>query len=130
MPLDMLGGLAIFLLVIVGVVAARFLIALANASGDERTLSTAFRKTGQWTLIVATGLGSAAALGLIQFGDLIGGAFGFFVSHPYFASNFGIAGIGAGALAGLVDISAQQFAGIALMIIGIVFVSVEVDDAV
>lgn len=130
MPLDMLGGIAAFGAILLGIVGLRFAIALANASGDEGALSTAFARTGRWSLMLASGIGSAAAVGLIQFGDLVGGAFAFLVGHPYFASNFGILGIGAGALSGLVSLSPQQFVGIGIMIVGIVMVSVEADNVV
>jgi len=126
---DLLGGLLAALGAFLAIVAVRFVIAYANAD-TRRPFATAVTRTGRWTFGLLGGVFGAVALGLVQFGDLVGGFVGFVVSHPYFASNFGIAGVGAGAISGMFQLTTQQFLGIAFVIVGAVFVAMEADDVV
>lgn len=127
MPSLALGaGIGAFLLIMGAFVLARFLIAYARS--DD--LSVSWDRTTEWVTAIAMGIGGAVTMGLVQFGDLIGMAVEFIVSHPYFVSNFGITGLGAGALSGLFTLTTSQFVGIAVMVIGVVFLVVEVDEYV
>lgn|GEM_PF-4277391 len=128
--LDFVGAFLMGFVLVLLVVLGRFLMAYARVRDREEALSTAFVITGRWALALILGGMSAVAVGLVQFGDIIGATFGFIVGHPYFVTNFGIIGIGAGGLSGLFTISGQQFIGVGMLIVGVVFLSVEVDDAV
>jgi len=130
-PLDLMAGLLATIAVIGGAIALRFGVAYARARDRRREspLRYAVTQTGEWTIGIAVGIGGAVAMGLVQFGDIIGTLFGFIGGHPYFASNLGVIGLGAGALSGLVSLSTDQFVGIALMLVGAVFLATEVDDA-
>jgi len=131
-PIDLMGGILVAMGVIVGSVLLRFLVAYARARDRNRNdaLRRAATQTGQWTIGVAVGIGSAVALGLVQFGDIVGTLFGFIGGHPFFASNLGVIGLGAGALSGLVSLSTDQYIGVALMIVGATFLFTQVDDAI
>lgn len=109
----------------VGVLLVRFLIAAAN-TGD---LSESAQRTGMWAGMVVGGLFSASMTGLMNFGDVLGGFFGFVGTHPFVASNLGGIGLGALSLSGLVSLSASQYVGIALLLVGAVFVVMEVTEA-
>ncbi|QLH83221.1 hypothetical protein [Halosimplex pelagicum] len=128
--LDFVGAFLMGFVLVLLVVLGRFLMAYARVRDRRDALSTATAITGRWALALILGGMSAVAVGLVQFGDIVGVAFGFIVGHPYFVTNFGILGIGAGGLSGLISISGQQFIGIGMLIVGVVFLSVEVDDAV
>jgi len=127
---DPVGALLMGFLVVLLVITGRFLVAYARVRDRRDALSRAFVITGRWTLALIFGAMGAAAVGLVQAGDILGAAFGFIISHPYFVTNFGILGIGAGGLSGLFTLTGQQFIGVGMLIVGVVFPSVEVDDAV
>ncbi|WP_415381467.1 hypothetical protein [Halosimplex sp. TS25] len=127
--LDVVGAVLMGILLVVLVITGRFLMAYARVRDRRDAFSRAFVITGRWTLTIIFGGMGAVAVGLVQFGDIIGTAFGFIVGHPYFVTNFGIMGIGAGGLSGLFTITGQQFIGIGMLIVGLVFLSVEVEDA-
>ncbi|WP_226010521.1 hypothetical protein [Halomicrobium salinisoli] len=131
MPVDPVAGLLAAVGVLGAIVGLRFLIALARVSDTESPLRRAVSRTGQWAMALAAGVGSAAGLGLVQFGDLVGGFVQFVVGHPYFVSNIGVIGLGAGGLSGAFQLSTSQFVGIAMAIVGAVFIAMEVseDDA-
>ncbi|WP_436931674.1 hypothetical protein [Halosimplex halobium] len=128
--LDLVGGLLMGLLLMLLIVLGRFLVAYARVRDRRDALSTATAITGRWTLGLILGGASAAAVGLVQFGDIVGMTVGFIVGHPYFVTNFGILGLGGAGLSGLISISGQQFVGAGMVIVGAVFLTVEVDDAV
>ncbi|WP_152436430.1 hypothetical protein [Halosimplex carlsbadense] len=136
MPGDLLAGIDFVGAILMGVLLAfvvalgRFLVAYSRVRDRRDALSTAFAITGRWTLALILGGASAVGVGLVQFGDIVAMTVGFVVSHPYFVTNFGIIGIGAGGLSGLFTITGQEFIGIGMLIVGVVFLSVEVDDAV
>ena len=127
--LDIVGGFLVASAVMAAILFVRFVIAYANADGRS-PFQSALSRTGKWTFGLVAGVFSTVAVGLVQFGDLVGMTVGFIVGHPYFASNFGVAGVGAGALSGMWTLTAQQYLGVALAIVGLVFLVVEVDDAV
>ncbi|WP_135304117.1 hypothetical protein [Haloarcula amylovorans] len=126
MPIDPLAGIGAFVAILGAFVLVRFGIAYARSED----LSVSWDRTTKWVTSVAMAIGAATSFGLIQFGDLIGMAIEFVVSHPYFVTNFGIAGIGAGALSGVFNISTSQYVGIVVAIVGLVFIFVEVDEYV
>lgn len=126
MPLSVMAGIGAFLAIMLLVFAVRFVIAYARTG----TPWMAWDKTTKWATGIALAVGSATTMGLIQFGDLVGGAAAFIGGHPYFVSNIGITGLGAGALSGLVQLSTDQFVGIAIAIVGLVMLLVEVDEYV
>lgn len=128
MPLDIdpMAGVGVF----IGIFGAVLLLRFGVAYARSEDLRVSFDRTTQWTMAVAMAVGSAVSFGLIQFGDLVTGAVEFIVTHPYFVSNFGITGLGAGALSGVFSLSTDQFIGIAIALIGLVFIVVEVDEYV
>lgn len=126
MELNIMAGVGAFVAILGAVVLLRFGVAYARSED----LSVSWDRTTKWLTGVAMAIGAAVSLGLVQFGDLIGMAVEFIVSHPYFVSNFGVAGLGAGALSGVFSLTTSQFVGIALALIGLVFLVVEVDEYV
>jgi hypothetical protein len=114
----------------VGVVAAvlfgRFLVAAVNTEGD---LSESLGRTGMWAGMVLGGLVAASATGIANFGDIFAGFIGFVGSHPFVVSNLGGIGLGALSLSGTVSLSTSQYVGLALLLVGAVFVVTEVDSA-
>ncbi|WP_424001196.1 hypothetical protein ACOZ4I_15715 [Haloarcula salina] len=126
MPLNVMAGVGAFVAILGALVLVRFGIAYARS--DD--LSVSWDRTTKWVTGVAMAVGAAVSMGLIQFGDLVGMAVEFVVSHPYFVTNIGITGLGAGSLSGMFTLSTSQFVGIAFLIVGIVFLVVEVDEYV
>lgn len=125
MPLDVAAGVLGFAGILGFVLLVRFLIGLARTDGNA---ALAWDRTNRWAAGVAAGIGSAGAVGLIEFGDTIGMLVGYIASHPFIVSNVGIAGLGAGALSGAITISMEQYLGLALMIVGVVFMLVEAEE--
>lgn len=112
----------------VGIVGLRYVIAYLNSRGEDR-LEKAARTTGMWLAMIATGVAGAVAIGLVQLGDIVGMLTQFVGGHPFIVSNLAGIGIGAGALTGLFDLSADQYVGVAMAIVGAVFLISEVTDA-
>lgn len=125
MPLNLAAGLCAALLVLVVPIVVRFGIEYVRSDGDT---SKALKMTNRWVMAIATAVGGLAATGVIQFGDLLGSAFSFVVNHPFVVSNLGITGVGVAGLSGAVGMSADQFVGVALLLVGLVFLSGRVDD--
>ena len=126
MDLNLMAGVGAFVAILGAVVLLRFGVAYARSED----LSVSWDRTTKWVTGVAMAIAGAVSLGLVQFGDLIGMGFEFIVGHPYFVSNFGVAGLGAGALSGVISLTTSQYVGIALALIGVVFLVVEVDEYV
>lgn len=127
-----LGMLALLVLgTLIGVLVLRMVIAYLNTPdmADDR-FQRALNRTARWVGMIVGGITVAIATGLVQFGeivtlltDLIGGS-------PFLVSNLAGIGLGAATLSGLLDLSTDQYVGIALAIVGGVFVLSEVvDDA-
>lgn len=110
----------------VGVVVLRFLIAAVNTEGD---LQDSVGKTAMFVGLVVGSVLAALATGLASFGDIIGQIVAFVGGHPFVASNLAGIGLGGAALSGLVTLSADQYVGIALLLVGAVFVVQEVSEA-
>lgn len=127
MPIDVVGGLLAGVGLLTAVVLGRFILAYASADGDDE-LATAFAQTGRWAYGTAGAAAGVVGLGIVEFGDILGQMFGFIAGHPYFASNLGIVGLGAGALSGVFALTASQYIGVAIAILGAVLLVVEVDS--
>jgi hypothetical protein len=111
---------------LLAVLATRFAIAYLNTSGSDR-FQKALNRTARWLGIVVGGLTVAASVGLVQFGDIIGQIFAFIGGHPFVVSNLAGISIGAGVMSGVLDLTVDQYVGIALAIAGAVFVLSEVE---
>lgn len=115
---------------VVVVLGVRYLIAYLNTpDGADDRFQRALNRTGRWLGMIAGGVVVAVATGLVQFGeivtlltDLIGGS-------PFLVSNLAGIGLGAATLSGLLDLSPDQYVGIALAIVGAVFVISEVTES-
>jgi hypothetical protein len=114
-------GVGVVVLVLLG----RFLVAAVNTEGD---LSESLGRTGVWAGMILGGLVAASATGIANFGDIIGGFVNFVASHPFVASNLGGISLGALSLSGTVSLSTSQYVGLALLLVGAVFVVTEVDS--
>ncbi|QIO23091.1 hypothetical protein [Haloarcula sp. JP-L23] len=124
--MDPVAGIGAF----VAILGTVFLLRFAVAYARSEDLSVSWDRTTQWVTAIAMAVGGAVMMGLVQFGDLVGMAIEFIVSHPYFVSNFAVGGLGAGAISGVFTLTVSQYVGIALAIIGLVFIVVEVDEYV
>ncbi|WP_254271094.1 hypothetical protein [Haloarcula marina] len=124
--LDLLAGAGAVAAVLGLVFLARFGVAYARSED----LEIAWDRTTKWAMTLAMGLGAAVSVGLIELGAVVSGGFEFIVGHPFVVSNLGVTGLGAGALSGLFTLSTGQFIGLALMLIGVVFVFGRVDEYV
>lgn len=113
-------AVGVFVVLVIG----RLLVALAN--GDDPR--DAAKLTGKWTGGLLGAAASVGAMGLVQVGDVLGMVTQFIGTHPFAASNFAIAGLGAAGLEGLVSLGPGQYLGIALGIVGLTMVVMEVSD--
>jgi len=122
--------------VVAGVVAAATVLAVvilgrlvvAYARSDD--LGASVMRTGRWTWALVLGMFGLVSTGIMQFGDIIGGLFGFVVGHPYTVSNGIGIGLGALGISGALRITTDQYVGLALMAVGVVFLFTEVDQYV
>lgn len=123
-----LGSLALLAVgALVGVFVVRYAIAYLNTPDmAEDRFQRALNKTARWGGVVFGGIVMAVATGLVTFGEvldlitqLIGGA-------PFLVSNLAGIGLGAATLSGLLQLSPDQYIGIALAIVGGVFLISEV----
>lgn len=110
---------------LVVLIVGRFLVAWADDDTDARE---ALDITGRWTAGVAGAAFAAGALGLVQFGDIVAMGAEFIGGHPYAVSNGITALLGWLALDGVLNVSGEQFAGLALAVVGIVLLLYEVED--
>jgi len=128
MPLDVMGGLLAGVGALVAILSVRWIIALVQSEDSESPLRMATEKTGRWSMAIVGAIAGLTGTGLVQFNEVVVGAISFVTTHPYFVSNFGLGALGAGALSGVLDVSTGQYIGIALAVIGLVFLVVEVND--
>jgi hypothetical protein len=126
----LVNGLLLALAAFVLIVGLRFVVAYINAPDDRSIspLSLAIDTTSRWTWGLIGGAFAVGGLGLVQLADIIGMVTMFVGSHPYFVSNGLVTGLGAGVAAGLVDLSAGQFVGIAVALLGLTMLVYEVTD--
>lgn len=128
-----LGDPLTLVLLIVGVpmllIGLRYIIAYLNTpeSADNRA-QLALQMTSATVVTVVGGIAAAIGIGLVQFGDIAAMVTMFIGNHPFIVSNLAGIGLGAGALSGLLELSADQYIGIALMIVAGVFIASEVTD--
>lgn len=126
MPADLMTGALAAFSVMGLFTALRFAVAYARSE----SLSVSWNRTTKWITGIALAFGAAVSTGLVQFGDLITGLVQYVVSHPFLVSNAGLTGLGVGALNGVVNVSTSQYIGIAVMLVGAVFLLVEADEYV
>jgi len=124
MALDLFGGVLLALGVAVVLIGLRFLVALARGEEAREALDI----TGRWTFGLIGGALAVGTMGLVQLGDVVGMLTVFIGQHPFAVSNGLITGLGAGLAAGLVDLSAEQFVGLAIAIVGVVMLVYEVGE--
>lgn len=118
----LIAGVA--LAALIGAILVRFLIALANGEND---VNDAARISGRWTGLVLGGAASAGAMGLVQFGDIIGMFTMFIGQHPFAVTNIGIAGLGAALIEGFVSLSTLHYLAIAVGLMGVTLILTEVE---
>lgn len=123
-PLDVVAGLLLAMVVGGLILGARFYIAYRRADDN---IGEAAARTGRWTFAIVGGAFAAGATGLVQLGDILSQVFGFIVAHPFFVSNFGTIGLGALGISGSIIITSDQYIGLAIVVVGIVFVLQGVD---
>lgn len=125
--LDLLGGLLVFIVGLIAILGIRLLIAYINAPKDIPAIDArevAFDRTAKWAMAVVSGFATAVAVGLVQFGDAVGMVSMFIGSHPLSFSNVAVAGIGAGIITGLVELSLVEYLGLVVVIVGATLVLV------
>jgi hypothetical protein len=123
-PFSLVEGVLMAVAAVVLLVGVRFLVALANGEPADDALSI----TSRWTAGIAGAAFSAGALGLVQLGDAVGMATMFIGSHPFAVSNGLVAGLGAFALGGVLELSPTQYLGVSVALIGAVMLLYEVAD--
>jgi cobalamin biosynthesis protein CbiD len=117
-------GLLLALGALVLIVGLRYLLALARGEG----LREAAMMTGRWTWALIGGIFAVGAMGLVQFGDLVGMAVEFIATSPFGVSNALLTGLGAFVAGGWLELSASQFVGVAIALVGLVMLAYEVSD--
>lgn len=129
MPLDLMAGAIAGLGALLAILSVRWVLAFVQSADEESPLRMATEKTGRWSIAVIGAVAGLAGTGLVEFNALIMGAVEFVVTHPYFVSNLGVGALGAGAVSGVLNVSTSQYVGIAIALVGVVFLVVEVDNA-
>jgi len=124
-PLDIVAGLLLALVVSVLILAARFFVAY-RSSGDD--IGRAAARTGRWTFAIVGGAFGAGATGLIQPAAILDLLFQFVAGHPFTVANIGTIGLGWLGITGNIVITGDQYIGIALAIVGLVFIVQGVDS--
>ncbi|MFC6757885.1 MULTISPECIES: hypothetical protein [Haloarcula] len=124
-PLDIIGGLLLAMFVGGLILLARFFVAYRR-TGDD--IGRAAARTGRWTFAIVLGAFTAGATGLLQLADITSMVFEFVVAHPFTVSNLGTIGLGWLGISGGIVITGDQYIGIALAIVGIVFIAQGVDS--
>lgn len=121
---SVINGVLLALGAFVVLVIGRFIVALAN--GED--LEDAAGLTGRWTGALLGGIAAAGALGLVEFADIVGMLTMLIGQHPMAVANIGIAGIGAAVISGIVEMSVEQYLGVAIGLLGITMILREVEN--
>lgn len=116
----LLLALGAFALLVVG----RMLLNLAKGNNVRDSVT----ETGRWTSMILGSLFAVGGMGLVEFADILGMVTNFVGSHPFAVSNGLTAALGALGLAGFVEVSASQYLGAGLVIVGGVMLVYEVSD--
>lgn len=124
MPFSLVEGVLMAVAAVAVLVGVRFLIALA----DDKEVGYAARVTGRWSAGIVGAAAAAGATGLVQLGDAVGMITMLIGSHPLALSNGLVAGLGAFALGGFVELSPTQYIGASIALIGAVMLLYEVAD--
>jgi len=109
---------------VLALVSVRFLVAVARGEEPEK----AFEITSRWSAGLVGAAGAAGALGLVQLADIVGMITMFVGSHPLAVSNGLVAGLGAFVAGGFLELSAGQFIGLSIAIVGAVMLFYEVES--
>lgn len=125
LPDGPVGWVLALMLVVFGILAARFLVAYleerqrrsGRASDD---VVDAADRTARWGAVVVMGILGALATGIVQFADVIDMATQFIASHPFGVSN--VLAIGLGWLGINGALTGEQYLGVAFGLVGITFV--------
>ena len=115
------GTFGLVLLVLLG----RYAVAYRNNRGDA---GEALTDTGRWIFAVVGGAFVAGFTGLAQAGDIIAQITAFIASHPFSVSNLGVTAVGWLGYSGAISLGPREFVGIAIAIIGFVFIVQGVQD--
>lgn len=119
-----LNGLLLSLGAFAALVAGRMLVNFAQGNNLRESAT----ETGRWTSMILGSLFAVGGMGLVEFADILGMAASFAGSHPFAVSNGLTTILGALGLAGLVDISPEQYIGAGIAIVGVVMLITEVND--
>lgn len=119
-----LDGLLLALGLAVVLVGLRFLIALARGEEAREALDI----TGRWAFGLLGGAFAIGAMGLVEFGDIVGMLTMFISTHPFAVSNGVVTALGAFVAGGWLELSAEQFVGVAIALVGVVMLVYEVGD--
>lgn len=122
--------MALFIMVFGGallVVAGRYIAAYLNAPGSaEDRFEWATNRTAGWLSMIVGGVVAAAGIGIVQGVDIVAQISMFIAGHPFAFSNLAAIGLGAGALSGLLELTVDQYVGVAMAIVGGTFLLQEV----
>lgn len=121
---DPMNGVILALGALVIILAGR--TALAYSRGKDP--GAALAATGRWTFAVVGGIFTAGFTGLAQAGDLVAQLTAFIAGHPFAVSNAGVGLLGWLGFSGQIALGPNQFVGLALAIVGAVWVVRGVDD--
>lgn len=107
--------------------AGRYIAAYLNApdSTDDR-FEWATNRTARWLGMIFGGLVVAGGTAIVQGVDIIAMFTQFVGGHPFIVSNLAGIGLGAGVLSGNIQLTVDQYVGIAMMLVAGVFLLSEV----
>ncbi|WP_276258124.1 hypothetical protein [Haloglomus litoreum] len=113
------GAVTLFIIVFGGsflLLAGRYIAAYLNApeSSDDR-FEWATNRTARWLGMIFGGLLATAAVAITQGVDIVAMGTQFIGMHPFVVSNLAGIGLGAGVLSGNIQLTTDQYVGLALM---------------
>ena len=124
MTFSVAEGLLLAVAALLVTVSVRFLVALARGEPADDALSI----TGRWTAGIAGAAFAAGGVGLVQLADAVGMLTMFVGSHPLAVSNGLVAGLGAFVAGGFLELSAPQYLGLSVALVGATMLLYEVAD--
>jgi hypothetical protein len=124
------SALELFIIVFGGailLVAGRYIAAYLNApeSTDDR-IQWASNRTARWLGMMVGGVITAAGIAIVNGVDIVAMGTQFVAGHPFVVSNLAGIGLGAGALSGVLQLTTDQYIGLAMMLVAAVFIASEV----
>jgi hypothetical protein len=107
--------------------AGRYAAAYLNApaSTDDR-FEWATNRTARWLGMIFGGVIATAGIAVVQGVDIIAMGTQFVGGHPFIVSNLAGIGLGAGVLSGNIQLTVDQYVGLAMMLVAGVFLLSEV----